>query len=99
MDFIKNLPINKNLKPTENEKNIIKTLFDDNTYHENISSTECISEPRLIFLSTMIFLILGTSYFDKFLNYFPNSDSMLFRLGLKALFFAVFLYIIIIFSS
>lgn len=99
MDFIKNLPINKNLKPTESEKNIIKTLFDDNIHYESNSSIECISEPKLIFLSTMIFLILGTSYFDKFLNYFPNSDSVLFRLGLKALFFAVSLYIIIIFSS
>lgn len=98
MDFIKNLPINKNLKPTENEKNIIKSLFEDNNISQ-YSESDSISEFRLILLTTLAFLLLGTSYFDKFLDYFPNTNSTIFRLGLKALLFAVILYIIIVFSS
>jgi hypothetical protein len=101
MDYIDNLPLDKNAKVSDEEKSILDTYFGS---HSSSSSSKGLTssswgELKFIIFATLLFLAMGTPFFDNCVEYLPYSDSQMSKLSLKALIYAVSLYVIIIFAN
>lgn len=95
MDSVDSLKINKSSKPTEEEKYLI-----DKYFKNSITNPESpVSEFKIILISTLLFLLMSTSYFDQFINMIPRTDNFIFRVIIKILIYIALLYIIIIMTS
>ena len=92
MDRLEDLPIDKSKKATSEEMNIM------NKYFKSVGGTRSKfwQEFKFVIIATILFFIIGSTYFDSFLDYLPNTESLLVKTGLKLLIFATVLFAAII---
>jgi hypothetical protein len=91
MDSLDNLPLDESHSATPAEMQILSKYFGNKKQNKKVWT-----EVKEVVLATVLFMLLSNEYFDKLLVQLPHTDSMIVRLGLKALIYAVALYVSII---
>ena len=91
MDSIDSLPI-KNNKPSPEELNVL-----DKYFKEPVNKKSSWAEIKSILIAGILYLILSHPFFDKLIEYFPNTGSWMVKYFLKFLIFVVILYISVVF--
>lgn len=90
MDSLDTLPIDNSKDITPQELLIIQR------YCGTVKNSKFWEELKEISIATIFFIVLSTNYFENVLDLLPNSDSTIFRLGMKALIYATLLYVAIV---
>lgn len=91
MDELDSLPIDNKKKASVSEMKILKKYFGDQKKSKRVWE-----EVKEVLVATILFVLMSTNFFEKCLDYVPHTDSSIMRLVVKAIIYAVLLYLIII---
>ncbi len=94
MDNLDNLPLDASKQASPSELKVLQKYFGNKT-----QNTKLWNELKGVVIATALFIILSTNFFDKCLDYLPNTDSPMIKLGLKVLIYAPTLYVVIIMTN
>lgn len=97
MDALDSIPVDESKKPSEKEMQLVNKYF--STSSNSTSSKSTVSELKIVLIATLLFVALSNIYFDKLLDFLPYTDNVFIRIALKALIFAVLMYVAVVFCS
>lgn len=90
MDKLADLPINKNDKALPQELKALEKFFKKGDSQPNNK----VSEFKIILIATLLFMALSLDFFVKIIECLPGTDNYIVKYSLKALIYAVTLYVI-----
>jgi len=98
MDSLENLPIDRSRNTSEEEMVTLKKYSKPKSKSSG-GERSTWNELKVILLSTILFLLMSTEFFDKFISFIPYTDTQYIKIGIKGLVFAVALFAVFVMTS
>lgn len=101
MESIEKLPVDKDRSLSQDEIDVLNSYFGDVDTSESTLKSFTADENgefspkiKLIGYATILFIVLNNPITDGVLNNFPSFESPLMRIAIKAMLFAVILFLL-----